>query len=86
MKALNGVKIVRNKLTQKQATQVVTAQIFSIPYYACAVWLTPMIGWKNMGAIESLHFRALRVIPWDYRQKISRDNITRITKQLPPDK
>jgi len=83
---LYGVKMVKNKLTQKQATQVVTAHIFSILYYACAVWLTPSIGRKNMGTIGSLHFRALRVVLRDYRHEISCENLTRIIKRLPSDK
>jgi len=43
MKVVGGVRMVRNKLTEKQATTIVTAQIFSILYYACCVWLTPSL-------------------------------------------
>jgi len=78
--------MIRNKLSQNQATKVVTAQIFSILYYACAVWLTPSISKKNLGRIESMHFKSLRLILKDYRQRISREVITEKTKRLPPDK
>jgi len=78
--------MVRNKLTEKQATTIVTAQIFSILYYACCVWLTPSLNKKILSTVESLHYRALRLIIRDYRQKISRTIITQRTKRLPPDK
>jgi len=78
--------MIRNKLNQRQTTKIVTAQNFSILYYACAVWLTPSISKKNLGRIESLHFRSLRLILKDYRQWISRNIITETTKRLPPDK
>jgi len=84
MKVVGGVRIIRNKLTEKQATTIVTAQIFSILYYACCVWLTPSLNKKILGTVESLHYRALRLIIRDYRQKISREVITRRTKRLPP--
>jgi len=48
MKIIGGVRIIRNKLSLKQATSVVTAQIFSILYYECPVWLTPSMDKKTM--------------------------------------
>jgi len=86
MKIVGGVRIVRNKLNKAQATNVVTAQIFSVLYYACCVWLTPVLGKKNLNTIARLHYRALRLILRDYRQKISREIVTSQTKRLPPDK
>lgn len=86
LKVVGGVRIIRNKLNMHQATSVVTTQIFSILYYACCVWLTPLLNKKHLNTVEGLHFRALRLILRDYRQRISRDIITCQTKRLPPDK
>jgi len=72
--------------TTKQATSVVTAQIFSILYYACCVWLTPVLSKKCLKTIVGLHYRSLRLILRDYRQRVSRELITIKTKRLPPDK
>jgi len=83
---LGGVRMIRNKLTKQQATKVVTAQIFSILYYACVVWLTPSLCKKNLKTVERLHFKSLRLIIRDYRQRISRLEVTTQTKRLPPDK
>jgi len=86
MSIIGGIRIIRNKLNPKQTTRVVTAQIFSILYYACAVWLTPSLGSKNVKTVERLHFKALRLIIRDYRQRVSRNEITTRTNRLPPDK
>jgi len=86
MKTVGGVRMVRNKLSQKEATSVVTAQVFSVLYYACCVWLTPSINKKVLGTVEKLHYRALRLIVRDYRQKLSREVVTTKTNRLPPDK
>jgi len=86
MIVIGGVRMIRNKLTAKQGTSIVAAQIFSILYYACAVWLTPSLNRKVLGTVESLHYKALRLIIRDYRQKVSRDLVTQRTKRLPPDK
>jgi len=55
-------------------------------YYACPVWFSSALNKKCLKSVESLHFRALRLIIRDYRQRISRDEVTEITKRLPPDK
>jgi len=86
MSVIGGIRMIRNKLDQKQTTKIVTAQVFSILYYACTVWLTPSINKKNLARVESLHYRSLRLIIKDYRQRISRELITERTKRLPPDK
>jgi len=56
MKVIGGVRMIRNKLSIKQTTSIVTAQVLSLLYYACSVWLTPSINKKSMRTIESLHF------------------------------
>jgi len=86
MSIIGGVRMIRNKLSKQQTTKVVTAQVFSILYYACVVWLSPTLNRKNYQTIERLHFKALRLIMRDYRQRISRDQINVLTKRLPPDK
>jgi len=47
MSVIGGVRMIRNKLTKQQTTNVVTAQVFSILYYACVVWLTPTLNRKS---------------------------------------
>jgi len=56
MKVIGGVRMIRNKLSVKQSTSIVTAQVLSLLYYACSVWLTPTINRKSLRTIESLHF------------------------------
>jgi len=86
MSIIGGVRMIRNKLTKQQTTNVVTAQVFSILYYACILWLSPTLNRKSFHTIERLHYRALRLIIRDYRQRVSRSEINVITNRLPPDK
>jgi len=55
---ISGLKLIRCKLTFKQALNVVTAQLFSIIYYASPAWLTPAICRTERDDIERLHFKA----------------------------
>jgi len=52
-----------NKQLPKQTTKIVTAQIFSIWYYACEMWLTPSM---RVIIIISLHYRAHKLILRDF--------------------
>jgi len=84
IRIINGLKIIRRKLTFKQAITIVTSQALSILYYACPAWLSPSIGKSEMKDLESIHFKALRVVVCDYRQRLSRDTISTRTNRLPP--
>jgi len=46
LKLLNGLKIIRRKLSLKQLLTIVTSQVFSILYYASPVWLMPEVSKK----------------------------------------
>lgn len=63
---------------------IVTLQALSILYYTSPAWLTPAIGKKELTSLESIHFKALRVIVCDHRQRMSRDLISVRTNRLPP--
>jgi len=64
---INGLRIIRRKLSFKQSVPAVTAQALSIIYYASSAWLTKSLGRKEMGMLERIHLKALRVIVSDYR-------------------
>jgi len=83
LRIIDGVQIVRNKLTQRLATSVISIDtIFCLFSLAHTVHKQeePLIDW------ERLHYRALRLILRGYRQRINRNDITTITKCLPHDK
>lgn len=84
LKLLNGLKIIRRKLDLKQTMTIVTSQVFSILYYASPVWLTPAVSKQTIKEVEKLHFKSLRIVTRDYRQRTSREEITRATQRLPP--
>jgi len=84
LKLLNGMKIIRKKMTFKQSLMVVTSQVFSVLYYASPVWLTPSTSSRIIKEIERIHFKTLRIVVRDYKQRMNKDLISRATQRLPP--
>jgi len=82
--ANNGVKLIRRKMDAKQTLVVVTAQALSILYYGASVWLTPGLPKHLLKVVESLHYRCVRLVVKDYKQRVSRDVIDLATNRLPP--
>jgi len=82
--ANNGVKLIRRKMDAKQSLLVVTAQALSVLYYGSPVWLTPGLSKSRLKVVESLHYRCVRLVVKDYKQRVSRDVIDSATKRLPP--
>jgi len=68
VKVIGGIRVIRKKLTKKEAISIVTAQVFSLLYYACCVSLTPALNKKSLRIVESLHFKTLRLVLKDYKQ------------------
>jgi len=84
VRVINGIKLLRRKLTKAQCITICTAQLLSILYYGAAVWMTPHLCAKAWKKIESIHYKALRLVLRDYRQRISRSVIDQTTNRLPP--
>lgn len=66
-----GFRMVRDKFTEIQAKNLVTAQALSVLYYGSVAWLTPTLLGDRLRRLESIHYRCLRVIVKDYRQRIN---------------
>jgi len=81
---LCGFRMIRHKFTEIQAKNLITAQALSVLYYGSPAWLTPSIVGDRMRRIESVHYRCLRIIVKDYKQRISREWIDAATQRLPP--
>jgi len=81
---LCGLRILRRKVTEKQAVCLVTAQVFSVLYYACTVWLTSHLNRTVFKKVESIHLRSLRVAMMDYKQQISRELLTASLQRMDP--
>jgi len=81
---LCGMRMIRHKFTEVQANILITAQVLSILYYGAPAWLTPHLLRPDLRRIESVHYKCLRLIVKDYRQRISREWIDAATQRLPP--
>jgi len=64
--------------------QLLIPQALSILYYASCAWLTPILGRREMDEVEKIHYRALRIVLKDYKQRMNRDLISSRTNCLPP--
>jgi len=76
--------MIQSKFSESQTKTLVTSQVLSILYYASPVWLTPALMSPEKKAIESVHYRSLRIIIKDYKQKVPREWVTASTQRLPP--
>lgn len=84
---LNGLtgalKFIRKRLTQEQFLQVLTAQYYSVCYYASPAWL----GWHtrkmDIRKLNSVHYRLLRTALGDWRQTIGRDHLDALGRVRP---
>jgi len=81
---LCGLRMVRHKFTEVQAKSLVTAQALSILYYAAPAWLSPHLQGADLRRLESVHYRCLRLIVKDYKQRIKREWIDAATQRLQP--
>lgn len=79
-----GFRMIRDKFTEIQAKNLVTAQALSVLYYGSPAWLTPSFLGDRLRRLESIHYRCLRVIVKDYKQRIPREWIDAATQRLPP--
>jgi len=79
-----GLWIISNKMNREMMIRIITAQVFSILYYGCQLWLTPSLSYNNIKKIESVHYAALRVSIKDRKRKTKRDFIDHATRRMAP--
>ncbi len=78
-----GLRILRRNLGQKSFLKILTVQFFSKIYYASVVWL-PHVSSKDQKRIDSVHYSALRLICYDFRNKVSRDILDHDYRRVTP--
>jgi len=71
------LKKIRHKFTLQQFKKIVTSQYFSILYYCSPVWLHDGLKSGLKRQINSAHFKALHIMLKDYKNKISRNVLTK---------
>ncbi len=71
-RSLYGLCILRRNLGSLGFTKILTVQFFSKLYYGAAVWL-PHLSSSVLVRITSLHYSAIRIACFDYKNKIPRE-------------
>jgi len=65
-KMMSGLKIIRNKFSEKQFMQIVTSQYYGNLNYAMQVWFTSSLNKKFKSKMDVLHFKPLRTAIRDW--------------------
>jgi len=65
-KMMSGLKIIRNKFSEKQFMQIVTSQYYGNLNYAMPVWFTRSLNKKFKSKRDVLHFKPLRTAIRDW--------------------
>jgi len=78
-----SLRRLRSKLKDSELLQVISSHYFARLYYGSEVWF-PCSSAKHKKMIASAHYYALRLVVKDFKSKMSRDQINRITKRASP--
>jgi len=68
--------MIRRKLKESQANQLVSSQVLSIQYYAAPVGLTTNLLGSEMRNIEAVHYKSLGIVLLDCKQKINGERVS----------
>jgi len=64
--------------------KIITTHLFGMIYYASVVWLSELTTLKFMNALESIHYKGLRVAAKDYYHVLSRQRLDQIFNRASP--
>jgi len=78
------LKYLRRLIDPESMKRILTTHYFGMVYYASQVWLnelTTSLQWK---LINSLHYKALRIVIGDFRNRTPRDDLNKLLKRATP--
>jgi hypothetical protein len=81
---LTVLRRIRHKFTFKQFTQILTAQFFSKLFYCSQTWLTSTTKRKLWNSINSLNYRAVRILVGDFKGIINREKLDHLSSRASP--
>jgi hypothetical protein len=80
---IHGLRILRRNLPLSHFMRVLTSQFFSKVYYGSPIWLNSLLE-NDLKRVERIHYRALRVGIYDFKNKVSRDLLDHDFKRATP--
>ena len=84
MNRLTGaLKFLRRRLTEKQFLTVMTSQYYGMCYYGCQAWLGRHTRYMDLRKLNGMHYRLLRIVKMDWKQKIKRHVLDEIGRARP---
>jgi len=64
--------------------KIVTTHMFGLVYYAAPVWLSELTSSKSWKILESIHYKALRILVNDYQNTWSRATLYAVLDRAQP--
>jgi len=81
---IKKLRFVKKYLTLPEMIQIVTSHFYSVLYYAAPVWLTSNTKSTHWKLLNSIHYRAMRVVIGDFYNQIWRSNVDTIGQRSTP--
>jgi len=74
----------RRNFNSEQFKSIITSQYFSQLYYCSEVWLSQATKANLKNLIRTAHYKALRVLQFDFEKKKTRSELTKLSKRATP--
>jgi len=84
LNSLRKLLFLRRYLTAEEMIEIATSHFYSVLYFAAPVWLTSFTKSINWKLLNSIHYRAMRIVIGDIFNQISRKDINKIGKRSTP--
>ncbi len=77
------MKFLRRQIDKKQFLQVLMSKYYGSCVYACQVWLGSHTKKPDLRKLDSLHYKLLGIVEFDWKKRISRSALDTISKARP---
>jgi len=78
-----ALHVLNKKLSRNNFKKVISSHYFSVLYYASEVWFN-CLSKKDQKKVASMHYWAVRMLVFDFKFKISRDQLDYLSKRASP--
>ena len=82
-RVLYGLKSIRRYLSDREFRQVLTSHFYPVLMYGSEIWYS-CSSYRDRARIESIHYRALRIMFGDWKNAISRVSLNRLAQRATP--
>ena len=85
-RTLHAIKLIKNYFTKDELKQLLTLNFYSVLYYNCEIWLTPMLETRCKKQLLAASSMALKICVSHYDSSISFNKLHELQKRATPTK